>query len=314
MNDQTIKDALEAIAATAVAPERVRARIDARARAHRQRRALLAAAGVATVTTAVGVPLALRDQRPTLPSPAQPPEPVAEPRTMSLLFAPQWLPDGVAEQFRSVKYDTATGEVLGGSRSWYPAGAPYSLEIPKGSVTLMIDERIDDGSGEPVMVGPARGTLRVTDSAWVEWQPAGGPVMVVSVYGTGDDTANALRVARSVAATDETATVTMRAPLVPQAFDGHTLFEVFPAADGGRQSLTVASDDLRNHFVLQTSPPESGQPFQSVERNGIMVYLPREVPGVEVVDGGARLTDDEAREVLERVECLPPDLSWVGGR
>ncbi|MEU8241340.1 hypothetical protein AB0C07_24095 [Actinoplanes missouriensis] len=314
MNEQLIKDALEAVAGTAVAPERVRARLNARVTAHRQRRLLLAGAGAATFAAAVGVPVALRERHPEPALPVASPAhgvPPMTPRAVSLLLAPQWLPDGLVERFRSVKFDVATGKPLGGNRSWYPSGSPYTVEVPKGSVSFSVGERIDDGSGEPVMVGSVRGTLRVTDSAWVEWQPKGEPSMIVSVYGTADDTEIALRVARSVAATEETMLVTMDVPRVPDAFAGSATFEVNPTGEGtGVQALGYTSADLRSGFRLTTEAPQPEQPYLSVERDGMTVYLPGEEPGV--VGGGVTLTDQESRTVINQVTFRPPDVSWAG--
>ncbi|WP_433831592.1 hypothetical protein ACQP2E_13910 [Actinoplanes sp. CA-015351] len=316
MNDQTIKDAFDAIAATAVSPERVRARIDARARVHRQRRLLLAGAGFATVAAAVGVPLALGERigEPAPPgfSPAPPEVAPVRVRAVSLMYAPAWLPDGVAERYRAVRFETLNSEAFGGTRSWYPEGSPYSVQVPEGSVTFSIGERIAEGeTGAPVTIGSADGTTWVTDTAFVQWQPEGGPWMTVSVYGTGDDAVIALRVARSVAATTATALVTMTSPVTPPGYDhGTALFEVYPTSGGGAQSLIFTSSDGRSAYTLSTSPPESGEPFKAVTRNGLTVYLPEEAP--DAIGGGVPLTDDQTTAILASVNATAPDLSWAG--
>ncbi|MBB2946836.1 hypothetical protein FB565_006604 [Actinoplanes lutulentus] len=316
MNDQTIKDAFDAIAATAVSPERVRARIDARARAHRQRRLLLAGAGFATVAAAVGVPMALGEGLGELAPPGfSPPPAEVQPvrvRAVSLMYAPTWLPDGVAERFRAVRFTTVNFTALGGSRSWYPEGSPYSVQVPEGSVTFGIGEQAGEGeTAEPVKIGSADGTMWVTDTAFVQWQPAGGPWMTVSVYGTGDDASIALRVARSVAATTATALVTMTSPVTPPGYDdGTALFEVYPTSGGGAQSLTFTSSDGRSAYQLSTSPPESGEQFKAVTRNGLTVYLPGEP--ADAVGGGVPLTDEQTTAILAAANATAPDLSWVG--
>jgi hypothetical protein len=292
--DSDIQDALATIAATAVSPERVRARIGARARVHRQRRMLLAGAGLATAVAAVGVPLALQDRR---AEPALPPAP-----ELDLMYRPGWLPDGVAERYRSVTFDTGTGVSAGATRRWYPAGSKSVVTVPEGSVSLVVGEPLEPEVSEPVTVGPARGIRWVSDqTAYVQWQPAGGPVIVASSYRTADDRGNALRMARSVEPTSESVALTLR---VPDRFAGTAVFEVYPAGfltfdngwrPDGYQSL--AYDGL----LLATTPPESGMPFQAVERDGIMVYLTSDAP----------ITAGESREILEQVECRPPDLSWV---
>ncbi|BBH68775.1 hypothetical protein ACTI_54600 [Actinoplanes sp. OR16] len=303
MNEQLITDAYEAIAATAVSPERVRARIDARTRVHRRRRLLLAGAGLATVVAAVGLPLALYDRRGDLPA-----APALE---APLFYAPGWLPGGVTERYRSVTFDTRTGEGLGATRRWYPKGSPYSVVVPPGSVGITVGERLEPEVSEPVTVGSARGIRWVaSDTAHVQWQPAGGPVILVSAYGTADDEDTALRMARSVTPTAESVAVTLSAPEIPARFEGTAVYEVYPAGflsydDGwqaaGYQALTVDSGTARNvGFALSTTPPESGTPFQAVERDDIMIYLTGEV-----------LTAAEALRILERVECESPDLSWA---
>ncbi|MEU4695105.1 hypothetical protein [Actinoplanes sp. NPDC023714] len=306
MNEQSIRDAYEAIAATAVSPERIRARIGARARVHRQRRMLLAGAGMATVAAAVGVPLTLHDRRGESEPPALGPVP-----EVPLLYTPGWLPDGVTERYRSVSFDTVTGEAFGATRRWYPEDAPYSGTVPAGSVGLVVGERMEPETSEPVTVGTARGIRwNSGDTAYVQWQPEAGPMIVVSAYGTADDEGNALRMARSVTQTAErvpiTLTVTRDAPT-----SGTAVFEVYPAGfltyedgvltypDGwqpaGYQSLSY------DGLLLATSPPETGTPFQAVERDGIMVYL--------TSDSG--IGAEESMRILERVRCRPPDLTWV---
>jgi hypothetical protein len=299
--DAVIRDAFAAIAASAVAPERVRARIDARARVHRQRRMLLAGAGLATVAAAVSVPLALRSGAPEAAGPPPAPE-----DAIGLLYTPGWLPAGVGEQRRSVKFDTRTGQALGGSRSWYPDGLPPSDAVPPGSVTFMIDEWFDPETSEPVMIGDVRGRTWVTDAAWVQWQPAGGPRMAVSAFGTGNDAEIALRVARSVVPTTETMPVTLWWTRVTDDFAGTGWFAASPDG-GGQQSIGYDSDTKRNAlFSVQTARPEPDIPFASAKRDGIRIYLPFE--------GDVGLTRDMAEVVLGQMRCLPPDLSWVGGR
>ncbi|GAA4258889.1 hypothetical protein [Dactylosporangium darangshiense] len=309
LDDERIRAAYEAIAATAPPPERVRARILARGRAQYQRRVLLVGAGAlgaAAAATAVGVPL-LSNRTPTRHVPSlvgtDPPwgsAPISAMPTASpvlrvpLRFAPTWLPDGLGEQFRQVK-TAGAGEPRGSTRSWLPVGTPYPEDHtgPAG-VSLAVDERIDDNSGEPVMIGSVEGRLRVSDSASVEWQPPGGPSMIVMVYQLPNQVDVALRVARSVAATTAALTVTMRSPWVPDRFAGYTVATVHPTSDGWYEALTYASTDLHNSCMV------------SVESSG----RPRAAAG----GGRQPLTVEEAARMTAELLYGPPDLSWVGGR
>ena len=323
VDERIIKDAYEAIAATAVAPEQVRARIEARGRARRQRRLLLAGAGLATAAAAVGVPLGLRERRgEPAPGPAAPSEPVPGPaapspaapqaKEVSLLFAPAWLPGGVKERFRAVRIDTATGRANGGTRAWLPPGRWHSAEeTPKGSVTFSVGERIDDNSGEPIMVGDVRGTLRVTDAAYIEWRPAGAPTMLVCVYGIGDQVEVALRLAESVRPVTATTRVTMWSPWVPERFAGYSVAAGYPAADGWHQTLTHASGDHANSVgMVATAGPAPSSAAYSVRRpGGLTVHVPED----KVLALGDRrvVTGGEATRLLAEVVCLAPDTSWA---
>lgn len=306
VDEQRISDAFQVIAGLAPPPERVRAGIDARARVHRQRRLLLTGAGAATAAVAVGVPLTLRERRtqpvpvPMAPSPSAP-----RGARVAMLFAPGWLPAGLGEKFRAVKIEHGTGRALGGSRYWYPEGSWYSLaDIPPTGVSLSIDERIDDNLSEPIMVGSVRGKLRVTDGAFLEWQPPGAPNMIVSAYGMDDPVEVALRIARSVTATKQTTLVTMRSPEVPDRYAGYSVACAYPTAEGWYQSLSHVSNDHQESVKLVAQRGGTSEPaaFERRLPNGITVTIP------DVLDR------NEARRLLEQIVCLAPDLSWVGGR
>jgi hypothetical protein len=319
VDEQHIRAAYEAIAAVAPPPERVRARIAAQARVHRQRRALLVGAGAlgtAAAATAVGVPLLSRAR----PEPAAPPL-VAAPGASAggsgampavpIRYAPGWLPDRLGEQYREVKA-TVPGAAAGSTRSWMPVGERYPQDHtgPAG-VTLTVDERIDDDSGQPVMIGSVQGRLRVTDSAFVEWQPPGGPSMIVTVFKLPDQVEVALRVARSVAATDATMQVTMRSPWVPARYSGFMMASVHPTATGWRQWLSYCSADYRESFTIfaQTGPAPASVAYRADRPGGVTLWVPSNRAG-----GGATLTPEEAERMLRELVVTAPDLAWVGRR
>ena len=314
MIDDTIRSAYETIAATAPGPERVRAALLTRTRVHRQRRALLVGAG-ALAATATGLPFVLRERhrppttgRPAAPQPAAPQPAAPQPVEVPFLFAPAWLPGEVGELFRSVK---TTGEPDGGTRIWARPGTVFE-DGTAGlrGVTLSVNERIDDNSGSPVMIGSVRGSLRVTDGAFVEWQPPGVPNLIVSVYGLKDATNTALRVARSVARTDAALRLAMRLPWVPQRFAGYTQASVYPIPGGWCQSLVHESADGLRSFaiVARTRPAPEGAAYQTTRPGGVTIYLP---PGKQDPEP---LTKQEAARLLDELDWTPPDLSWVGRR
>jgi len=325
VDEQMIRAAYDAMAGTAPAPGRVRARIEARTRVHRQRRMLLVGAGAlgtAAAATAVGVPLAIRD-RPRVQGPApgglssSAPVPELEPVEMPLLFAPRWLPDGIAEQFRNVKIVTAGGadKPAGGTRNWLLPGVRYSNDGTNlEGVMFSVGERIDDNNGQPIRVGTVTGTLRVTDSAYVEWQPPGAPNLLVSVYGLPKATETALRIARSVARTSATTPVSMRSPWVPDRFAGFTLASVYPTADGWCQSLTHTSTNHRENCTIfaRTGRVPQDSAYQVRRPDGVTLYILADPPGI--ISNATPLSREEATRMLDEVVCIAPDLSWAGGR
>ena len=336
IDDQSIRAAYEAIAATAPVPERVRARLAARRRVHQQRRALLVGAGAlgtAAVATGVGLPLVVRSRQeeagvtpgvqtgvPAGATGSAPP--VMDVVEVPFRFAPTWLPDRVTEQFRSVKTTMTGGKGLpaGGTRHWLPAGARYPDDaIEPVGVSLAIDERIDDNSGQPVRIGSVTGILRVTDASYVQWRPAGAPTLLVSVYGLPDATATALRVARSVAAGSAGMRVAMRSPWVPERFIGSVVASVFPTATGWRQKLTHSSPDNRRSctVVATTGPAPKSTACQVSRPDGVTLYVPEVLVatsrGTGAVGSGAP-TRQEMMRMLDELVYAVPDLSWVGSR
>ncbi|MEU4428761.1 hypothetical protein AB0F81_49815 [Actinoplanes sp. NPDC024001] len=304
VDEQRISDAYEAIAGLAPSPERVRAGIAARARVHRQRRLLLAGAGVVTAGVAVGVPLAAGGRRGAQMPVATLPPPV--PQDAPLQYTPSWFPPGISEQFRSVRFDTAQGPLLGpqprafqgSTRYWLPDGVHYTAAgaEPPG-VMLAVNEVPPEGGGETVDIGGLPGNLLVADTASVEWRSGEfGANLLLTVSGLPDPVNLALRMARSVVYTSALMSVTMRSPWVPSRLAGYTVAAVHPAANGWRQSLTHCS-------------ATGGEVVQIVAESGSVadeftIHLAQ--PGT--------LTTAESRRMLTGLVCTAPDLSWVGDR
>ncbi|WP_378027980.1 hypothetical protein [Actinoplanes sp. GCM10030250] len=307
MDEKRISDAYEAIAALAPTSHGLEARITARARAHRQRRLLLTA-GAATAVAAVGVPLTLKERRPET-APAGAPSVIEAP----LMFTPSWFPDGVTEQYRSVRFDTATGPEpgvvagagRGAARSWLPPGVRADTEGP--GLVLYADDRLGDDSGEPVDIAGRPGTLQTGDTVQVCWKAGPDwPGLTVAVQGLPDPVDVALRVARSTIHSSALMNLSMSSPWVPGRFTGGTTTAtVFPAAAGGwQQSLLYCSADYLQtaEVVVRTGPPPAS----------VIRWLAG--PGVSLYVTGNSVTGAEAGRLIEELRWTTPDLSWVGDR
>jgi hypothetical protein len=340
IDEQEIRDAYEAIAATALPAERVRGRLAARGREHRQRRALLVGAGAlgtAAVATGIGVPLASR--RPTAGPAGLPAAPAPSGRVVheghSFTFAPAWLPDGVGEQFRSVRPG-------GSTRIWLPAGVPYPEDGTKppgvtfstgstGSVPHPDGAPAGGGPGERVQIGSVTGRLWVTDAAYVQWQPPESPVLWVAVRGLPDARKTALRVARSVHLLGDVGVDTsgrekysrmlwyaMYSPWVPDRFRGVTEVSEIGTTRGWWQSLTYNSADGRYRVRISARtgpvPAVDAGAYAITREGGVTVWIPRD--RTAPVNGYAPLTAFEANRMLREFEyrVFPDDSSWVGGR
>ncbi|MEV6302819.1 hypothetical protein AB0M02_25625 [Actinoplanes sp. NPDC051861] len=314
MVDDKIFEAYERLAAMAPAPDGLEERIAARARAHRQRRLLLAS-GVATAAVAVGVPLALRDRR-SEPAPLQTTPPPAQPVQVlaPLMFTPSWFPAGVTEQYRSATFATATGPLMtmtpgalqGSERYWLPPGVRYVPGEPEPvGVRIAVSPRPRLDSGDRITVAGYPARLRRGETVAVEWRPwhASFPYVMVSVRGLPDAEAVTLRIARSVMYTSAMMTVTMRSPAVPASIGELTTAAVCPAASGWYQSLTHVSKDGRTslEIVGQTAAPPDGVRFLVTRPDGVNLYI-------------RDSAQPEARRMLESVELSEPDLTWVGDR
>ncbi|MBL7258376.1 hypothetical protein [Paractinoplanes lichenicola] len=316
MTDELIQAAYEKIASAAPPPERIRARLQARSRSHRQRRAVLAGAG-ALGATALTVPFVhfLRGGSPPETAPidavtasAPPPKPAA---TAPLRYALGWLPAGVGEQYREATTD-------GGTRTWLLDGLTYPTDytVAKG-VTLAVGERSEDNAGTPVTIGDVTGRLVVTDSSFVEWTPKGGPTMIVTVYGLPGSTEVALRMARSVRPTRATIPVWIRSPWIPDRFRGSTSARLIPLAGGGwRQELTYAAPRFTQvlRIVAGTAKPSDPTQLQRQRPDGTWLWIPEHPADMVGLEPFEPPTTAEATRLLDELVCVTPDLEWVGGR
>ncbi|MEV6348240.1 hypothetical protein [Actinoplanes sp. NPDC051851] len=320
--EQLITAAFEAIADTTVAPERVQARLAAHARAHRQRRLLLAGAGALGTAAAVGVPFLLQSRRPT-PAPTPPATipssaPAPEPERLPLRYLPGWLPDGVVERFREVT-STYAGESRGSTRIWLPPGAFYDpdADTPDLKIAFSVDEKIDGDDGERVRIGDVTGRLMITDAAFLAWRPRGAPPMTLEVYGFPNVADLAVKIARRVTAGPGTVPVTMASTGVPERCRGYTSLRVRPTADGWFQELAFTSTDYGDdaHVFAQTGEVTGDSRYEPLYRaeqpGGWTVWVPR--PGLSgaVIGGGKDLATEEYRRLLDTTTAVEPDLSWV---
>ncbi|MEU7865177.1 hypothetical protein [Dactylosporangium sp. NPDC049140] len=335
MTDPLIRAAFEAIAATAPPPERIRARIAARARVHRQRRLVLAGVGAlggAAAATAIGAPLLARSgsggtagvaapSASGAPSASRAPSPaptVFRPDGIPFLFGPGWLPDGLTEQYREVSCTPApagSGAEPAGfasRRSWLPAGAAYPEDhSPPPGITWVIGEHFDnDGEGDPVPVGTEQGRLLVTaDMAMVSWRHDERP-MRVTAYQLPNQADLVLRVARSMAPTLAGLPLTMHLADVPQRFAGNLVAGVHPRPGGWLYSLTsMTTDRTHSCTVIASTGAAPAHTFARAGRpGGVTLWVPDEQ------EASANFTRDEADKALRDLFWSAPDLSWVGKR
>ncbi|MER7273348.1 hypothetical protein ABT369_02715 [Dactylosporangium sp. NPDC000244] len=308
-DEPLIHAAFEAIAATAPPPERVRARIAARARVHRQRRTLLVGAGAlggAAAATAVGVPLLARSGSGVPAGPAAPSVAAGTP----FRFGPGWLPDGVSEQYRQVTVMPSDAAFFGSRRSWLPPGVAYPEDhSPAPGITLTIGERFGDAdAGEPVTLGQARGRLAVTDMATVSWEHEGTPIRVTA-YQLPNQADLAVRVARSLTRSASTLPLNLTVGF-PARFGGRLTLAVHPRPGGWLTSVTSETlDRTRSAMVVASTGEAPKHTYAQFGRpGGITLWVPDEQ------DPSANFTRDEVDQALMDLAFKAPDLSWVGGR
>lgn len=182
-DEDMLRDALSAIAGRAHDPAPVAAGIEARARAHRQRRGLLVASAAAVTGVAGAAALWPRPHTPQPPAVIPTPSPSA---TLPVSYRPTWLPDGFVEVSRS-----GTGPESQ-TRTWQRGDDRILLFLTSRS-------RFDPAGFQPAVLGGRR--------AWVV--PGPGKVWV--------ETGDGLMAGVSVPRLDPTGETTRRiaASIVP---------------------------------------------------------------------------------------------------
>ncbi|MFI5906151.1 hypothetical protein [Dactylosporangium sp. NPDC051541] len=318
MSDELVKAALDAIAATAAPPERVRGRITARARFHRQRRQILVGVGAlggAAAATAVGIPLfnGLGRESPAevaAPSTAAPstaaPSEIVE-GGAPLYYSPGSVPAGLVERCRQVTYGTENGS----RRYWLPEGVdfPENHDLPPGICLVVGEAFTEDGTGQPVTIGQVPGRLFTNaDPTRVTWIAPGGPVLTVQASGLPNAAEVVLQVARSVRPTDAKVLVAVHPAKLPERYRGLTQYSVHVRPDGWMAALTSMSSDRTRGCTVNATKGRGPDRFlaRATRAGGITLWVPDEQ------DPSANLTADEARTVLESTKLSEVDMRWAG--
>lgn len=320
----SIKAALEAIADQAPHAGRVRARIEARGRVHRSRRAFVVAAGALGTVAAVGVPLvtARKRSRPVVaaspsPSASVSREPEPEEITLSFLYAPAWLPAGMVEAYRQVTSDSLLGGVVvrpqGSKRIWLPEGR--TLDDRFGflrSVEVDVNDTADWNFTESSEIGPKVVAIAVdADSAILCWKSGPGVPVTVTVRRYPDNLKVATQVMRSVARTTTTMSYRLNSPWVPSRFLGFTSAFVRTTPDGGwMQNLSHQSADR----LLATGVSVSNRPgivpaslsWTTRRADGTYVSVTKDPSGART-----SITETEARQMMAEFRFAAPDMSWA---
>lgn len=228
--DDLVRDAVRRQEALAVDPERIRARLPARAaRQHRTRRiATLAAIGVAAAAVAVPV-IVLRDPDPggSGPAASSTAAPTTGPAipglaTGALKYRPTWLPDGMVERYRAVPLVSTPGPKDTTTRQWQSTSVDDEASGHIGLAYWPSVRSPADTAIPPVMTGEGglsdrapshevdiNGNPGQYDTEVVTWQVDADTKLMLYAPGTGLSEDVMLRIARSVVP-DTTA---LRAPL-----------------------------------------------------------------------------------------------------
>jgi hypothetical protein len=331
VTEQSIRAALEHLAARAPDPERIRAGLQHRARVHRQRRVLLAAGGVAAAAGVVGVPSVVLLRRSPELSPAG-----AAP--VPLRYRPAWLPADFGEFHRMVS--VRGGRVVGESRGWRPSAAlrqRRGYPVFAGISLALRPEPVDlSNRTAPVMVSGVEGGLfHLGDTRdgyahySVSWPRDDGAHFSVSAQGIDDSDEVALQVAQSVT---PDADAVVEPPVEPGwlpaqvSADSYGL-SVFEAGYGVEASLSLAGGGPALSFHLggiwggPVVRPEQRRTV-TVRDTSVLLYLAEHSWSAHIVlddgrnlviDAGQGISDEDLLRVWEQLRVLPlPDTSWMG--
>ncbi|MFG2044229.1 hypothetical protein [Dactylosporangium sp. NPDC048998] len=304
ITDKEIQAALERVASRAPDPSRVRAGLDARARVHRQRRALLVAGGAVATASVLGLPAAALwldtagqdaagapDDVPVEPDVrtapnlgAAMPEPAAAPGNLRipLRYRPTWLPEGYVEASREASLRGGAPDYQ--VREWMRA--EDAATMPDGNhdrapfVRLMLVSASEWPIGDwrlPVTVNGVAGGLSPKEgqTPQVVWPVAEGLQLATMVQGVGDDSLVAQWVARSVEADSVTA---VDSPLdfgwLPDSIQGSHRIAVSYPAETWTATLSVIRDRQQVAGAVLgpavTAPSADGSPASVRGRQGLV--------------------------------------------
>jgi hypothetical protein len=331
-SETDVRQAFERIAGAAADPDRLRAKVTARIRTHRQRRALLISAGTAVGAAAVGVPafLWLGREPKTYP--------VGEGISLPLHVRPTWIPDGTVAHSRAVNHVSPLWESQLFATPGFDSN-PQTVVVP-GSVGVLI--YVEDLSGAQPLGGapstdvngsPAVVASTRESTTSVQWTLADGLIATVSAIAAIDPDARlqmALRVARGLV-TDGLTSVAIALRFADMDDPAFTTVEVGGTPDNWRQQLvsprasatltstrpqggdgepatirgrsgTVAAGGQVGHDTGLTTPPQLRVQLD----DGRWLW----VQAVDLSDTGGR---DLVIEIAETMTIGPnPDLSWLG--
>jgi hypothetical protein len=244
INDE-IRAAYDGLATRAPSPERIRAGIARRAKAHRQRRMLLLGAGVVTV---LGLPagLVLVDDRDT-PTTAEALLKLVRGRGYPMPFTPSWIPNG----YRLTERQVTTGQPGPQRRTWQlsPAGL-----YPRIRLDLSHESLTPASSWSIVEINGTSGWLSHNGySALCSWEPVAGVRMSVSFADQPDNTDRggayadvALRIARSTSAAKVAyLRPTMSFGWLPEQTPLRHMFETFDGPDLAAEAATAYTSSTR---------------------------------------------------------------------
>ncbi len=288
ITDEEIRAALDRVVARAPDPARIRAGFASRARAHRQRRALLVAGGALAAAGALGVPsiLAWRDRRgqgpgdgtvPITPDVRTPPNlgpAVAEPipnaavQRVAMRYRPSWLPEGYVEMSRTASVGSDASNYQ--SREWMrvqdAAETPDKNSEPPPYIRLVLvpASRLELGDWRiPAKINGADGGVSLEDGQipQVIWRIGNGLHLAVQVGSVGDDRTVALWIARSV---EPDGVAGVECPLrfgwLPESLTGEHQVSLTQWGDTWRATLQVISDRIEVASVVYgqgiTLPPD----------------------------------------------------------
>lgn len=330
-SETDVRQAFERIAGSAADPDRLRAKVTARIRTHRQRRALLITAGATVGAAAVGVPafLWLGREPKTFP--------VGEGISLPLHVRPTWIPDGTVAYSRAVNHVSPLWE----SQLFATPGFDLNGQIvAPGNVGVLIyvedlsgAQPFDgtpstDVNGSPAVVASTR-----ESTTSVQWTLADGMIATVLAVAAIDPDARlqmALRVARGLV-TDGLTSVTVAMRFADMDEPAFTTVEVGGTPENWRQLLVTS----RAEATLTSTRPQGGdgEPATIRGRSGTVaaggqvghdtgLTTPPQLR-VQLDDGrwlhiqAMNLTDTGGRDlVIEIAETMiigpNPDLSWLG--